>query len=120
MLTNWWVVTGIIYPSRRLDIPHMEPPDSHSFPHSLRHLRYHSALFKFHVSLASVRSCTMVNAASPSGSSVAGSGNKNAKAGDKRKADDGDDGSPQGQTHTRSKRSRYISIACNECKRRKV
>jgi hypothetical protein len=34
-------------------------------------------------------------------------------AGDKRKADDG-------PSHTRSKRNRYISIACNECKRRKI
>lgn len=35
----------------------------------------------------------------------------------KRKADDE---GPGGQSHTRSKRNRYISIACNECKRRKI
>ena len=65
----------------------------------------------------------MVAAASPSESSVADNsnhGSNNIRAGDKRKADDQDEGSPQGQSHTRSKRSRYISIACNECKRRKV
>jgi len=38
--------------------------------------------------------------------------------GEKRKVD-GDLGSDR-QTHTRSKRNRYISIACNECKRRKI
>ncbi|KAK5054436.1 hypothetical protein LTR84_001326 [Exophiala bonariae] len=38
--------------------------------------------------------------------------------GEKRKADD--DASNAGQAHTRSKRNRYISIACNECKRRKI
>ncbi|KIW46959.1 uncharacterized protein PV06_02578 [Exophiala oligosperma] len=38
--------------------------------------------------------------------------------GQKRKAD-GDAASDK-QTHTRSKRNRYISIACNECKRRKI
>lgn len=37
--------------------------------------------------------------------------------GEKRKADDHVGGS---QSHTRSKRNRYISIACNECKRRKI
>ena len=36
------------------------------------------------------------------------------QSGNKRKA--GDDGQP----HTRAKRNRYISIACNECKRRKI
>lgn len=39
-------------------------------------------------------------------------------AGDKRKADDGPNGGSQ--SNTRSKRNRYISIACNECKRRKI
>lgn len=37
---------------------------------------------------------------------------------EKRKA--GDDKGAAGQSHTRSKRNRYISIACNECKRRKI
>lgn len=36
---------------------------------------------------------------------------------EKRKAEDQLGGS---QSHTRSKRNRYISIACNECKRRKI
>jgi Fungal specific transcription factor domain/Fungal Zn(2)-Cys(6) binuclear cluster domain len=36
---------------------------------------------------------------------------------EKRKAEDRPGGS---QSHTRSKRNRYISIACNECKRRKI
>ncbi|EXJ86080.1 hypothetical protein A1O1_06449 [Capronia coronata CBS 617.96] len=38
--------------------------------------------------------------------------------GEKRKAEG--DASGDKQTHTRSKRNRYISIACNECKRRKI
>ncbi|RMZ77534.1 hypothetical protein DV737_g4338, partial [Chaetothyriales sp. CBS 132003] len=39
----------------------------------------------------------------------------------KRKAGDGSAAAtPTGQRHTRSKRNRYISIACNECKRRKI
>lgn len=44
---------------------------------------------------------------------------QSATAGDKRKADD-DANASGGPSHTRSKRNRYISIACNECKRRKI
>ncbi|KAK5937698.1 hypothetical protein PMZ80_009827 [Knufia obscura] len=59
----------------------------------------------------------MVTAGSPGDGSV--NSDNNVRAGGKRKASDA--GSPQdGPTHTRSKRSRYISIACNECKRRKI
>ncbi|KAH8592459.1 hypothetical protein B0O99DRAFT_517581 [Bisporella sp. PMI_857] len=44
-----------------------------------------------------------------------------AQGGTKRKADgDGANANPDGVTHTRAKRNRYISIACNECKRRKI
>jgi len=42
-------------------------------------------------------------------------GHDDASGNGKRKAEDGSQG-PQG----RAKRNRYISIACNECKRRKV
>ncbi|KAN0117483.1 Fungal specific transcription factor domain containing protein [Hyaloscypha variabilis] len=38
-------------------------------------------------------------------------------SGKKRKNDETD---ANGNTHTRAKRNRYISIACNECKRRKI
>ncbi|KAI1616941.1 fungal-specific transcription factor domain-containing protein [Exophiala viscosa] len=55
----------------------------------------------------------MVSSLTPSESSPVPNGH-----GEKRKAD-GDAGSDR-QTHTRSKRNRYISIACNECKRRKI
>ncbi|RDL41849.1 Uncharacterized protein BP5553_01828 [Venustampulla echinocandica] len=40
------------------------------------------------------------------------------EGGKKRKPDDSP--SVNGTTHTRAKRNRYISIACNECKRRKI
>ncbi|KAK5100447.1 hypothetical protein LTS08_005196 [Lithohypha guttulata] len=51
----------------------------------------------------------MATSASPSASA----NGSDVKAAQKRKADE-DDGSPQAQGHGRSKRSRYISIACNE------
>ncbi|KAL2063126.1 hypothetical protein VTL71DRAFT_6198 [Oculimacula yallundae] len=42
-------------------------------------------------------------------------------SGNKRKATtDETSNSANGNTHTRAKRNRYISIACNECKRRKI
>ncbi|XP_044719079.1 fungal specific transcription factor domain-containing protein [Hirsutella rhossiliensis] len=55
--------------------------------------------------------------ASPPGSGSASFGENSAANANKRKppVDDGD-----GQKQTRSKRNRYISIACNECKRRKI
>ena len=51
------------------------------------------------------------------GNSVNADSPDSSAAGDKRKAEDGPNG---GANHTRSKRNRYISIACNECKRRKI
>ncbi|RMZ87867.1 hypothetical protein DV736_g4908, partial [Chaetothyriales sp. CBS 134916] len=54
-------------------------------------------------------------------SSSVDSADSTAPHGLKRKADDGSPATtPTGQRHTRSKRNRYISIACNECKRRKI
>ncbi|RMZ81074.1 hypothetical protein DV738_g2474, partial [Chaetothyriales sp. CBS 135597] len=53
--------------------------------------------------------------------SMSASPDSTAPHGVKRKADDGNPPTPPtGQQHTRSKRNRYISIACNECKRRKI
>ncbi|TVY35865.1 putative transcriptional regulatory protein [Lachnellula occidentalis] len=45
-----------------------------------------------------------------------------AGSGKKRTSDDmtGNNSGGNGATHTRAKRNRYISIACNECKRRKI
>ncbi|THV44094.1 hypothetical protein BGAL_0736g00020 [Botrytis galanthina] len=49
-----------------------------------------------------------------------------AQSGKKRKNDAGEggdatlNGNKEGTPHTRAKRNRYISIACNECKRRKI
>ncbi|KAF8853247.1 fungal-specific transcription factor-like protein [Acephala macrosclerotiorum] len=43
-----------------------------------------------------------------------------AGSGKKRKNDDESTTNANGTTHTRAKRNRYISIACNECKRRKI
>ncbi|ATZ54765.1 hypothetical protein BCIN_11g01030 [Botrytis cinerea B05.10] len=49
-----------------------------------------------------------------------------AQSGKKRKNDSGEGGdstshgNKEGTPHTRAKRNRYISIACNECKRRKI
>ncbi|RMD44688.1 hypothetical protein DV735_g390, partial [Chaetothyriales sp. CBS 134920] len=54
--------------------------------------------------------------------SMSASPDSTAPHGVKRKADDGSPATPPptGQQLTRSKRNRYISIACNECKRRKI
>ncbi|PHH91285.1 hypothetical protein CDD83_1050 [Cordyceps sp. RAO-2017] len=52
----------------------------------------------------------------PSGSGAVGE-NSAANANKRRSVDDGPG---SGQKQTRSKRNRYISIACNECKRRKI
>ena len=41
------------------------------------------------------------------------------QSGDKRKSHDSNNNTPDG-TQGRAKRNRYISIACNECKRRKI
>ncbi|KAI4592866.1 hypothetical protein KJ359_010313 [Pestalotiopsis sp. 9143b] len=46
--------------------------------------------------------------------------NNNASGGAGSKRKDIDDGSQNGSKQQRSKRNRYISIACNECKRRKI
>ncbi|KAH8666014.1 hypothetical protein BGZ60DRAFT_358253, partial [Tricladium varicosporioides] len=47
-----------------------------------------------------------------------------AQSGKKRKVDEtngnASNSNANGNTHTRAKRNRYISIACNECKRRKI
>ncbi|KAL5315358.1 hypothetical protein ACEPPN_016225 [Leptodophora sp. 'Broadleaf-Isolate-01'] len=54
---------------------------------------------------------------SSSAESPAETGNNG--GGNKRKLDEASSGA-NGNTHTRAKRNRYISIACNECKRRKI
>ena len=59
------------------------------------------------------------------GTSIASSSSSpqaNGHAGKRKADDDADDrgGGAAAPTHTRSKRNRYISIACNECKRRKI
>ncbi|KAG4437307.1 hypothetical protein IFR05_007203 [Cadophora sp. M221] len=54
---------------------------------------------------------------SSSAESPAETGNNG--GGNKRKIDEASSGA-NGNTHTRAKRNRYISIACNECKRRKI
>ncbi|KJZ71649.1 hypothetical protein HIM_08961 [Hirsutella minnesotensis 3608] len=54
------------------------------------------------------------------GDASAGGGGPGGSGGNKRKQSADDDGASGGQKQTRSKRNRYISIACNECKRRKI
>ncbi|KAI0399772.1 fungal-specific transcription factor domain-containing protein [Xylaria palmicola] len=60
-------------------------------------------------------------APTPASTTVAGAKRKN-MAGDADDDDDGDEpqNTPRSAPQQRSKRNRYISIACNECKRRKI
>ncbi|PBP15798.1 putative fungal specific transcription factor [Diplocarpon rosae] len=56
----------------------------------------------------------------PRQSSSAESPAETSSGGGKKRKNDEAGTSANGSTHTRAKRNRYISIACNECKRRKI